>query len=377
MELYILHEKTREIVDVIDSCESVLWIPRYNDVGQFEIYTLANEKSLSLLKEDRYVKRFDSDMVGIIEKVRVESSSENGDYIIATGQSLESIISRRIVWSLTNVSGTVEECLFKLFNENIISPTLDYRKIDDFIFELNDLGVELVSAQYTGDNLLDVTQTLCKLHDYGFKVTLNNENQFVFKLYEGVNRSYTQSKNPYVVFSPSFENIKSSLYEHDKSLVKNSCRIGGEGEGSERVFTELGNDISGLERRELFVDARDISSENGETTLTSTEYEALLTARGSETLIEHGETTVFEGEVESQRQFIYGRDFFLGDIVTVQNEFGVTAHPRIIEILESDDSNGRTITPTFEEMHVSSSVYLMTESNEIITTTEGVGIVVE
>lgn len=377
MELYILHEETRDIIDMIDSYESVLWIPRYNDVGQFEIYTPANEKTLSLLKHDRYVKRLDSDMVGIIEKVRIETTAENGDYIIATGQSLESIIARRVVWSMTNVSGTVEKCLLKLFNENIINPAQTYRKIDDFVFTESGLGSESVTAQYTGDNLLDVTQTLCKLYGYGFKVTLNDENQFDFKLYKGVNRSYTQNENSFVVFSPSFENIVSSNYEHDKTPLKNCCRIGGEGEGSARVFTELGDTLRGLERREVFVDARDVSRDNGETSLTLSEYETLLIARGDESLVEYSETTLFEGEVESQRQFIFGRDFFLGDIVTVQNEYGITGHPRIVEILESDDSNGRMIIPTFEEMQMSSPAYLVTESDKVITTNDGDGILVE
>ena len=64
-------------------------------------------------------------------------------------------------------------------------------------------------------------------------------------------------------------------------------------------------------------------------------------------LSEHQTTTAFEGELEATRQYVYGEDFTIGDIVQVENEFGITGTVYISEIVFSQDANGITITPTF------------------------------
>ena len=46
-------------------------------------------------------------------------------------------------------------------------------------------------------------------------------------------------------------------------------------------------------------------------------------------------------------RYIYGEDFNIGDIVQVENEFGITGTVYISEIVFSQDVNGITITPTF------------------------------
>ena len=77
-------------------------------------------------------------------------------------------------------------------------------------------------------------------------------------------------------------------------------------------------------------------------------YLQYLLSRGVEALEEFGEETVFEGSVIPDVTFVYKQDYFLGDIVTVENEFGISRAARIVEIIEVDDENGRRIEPKFE-----------------------------
>lgn len=352
MDLYVLDKMSREIVGIVDGYESVLWNLRYYDVGDFEIYVKASAKTLALLQHDNYVVRFDSDMVGIIEHVKIETDPEKGDYIIVTGRDAKSLLDRRIIWSMTTLTGTVEEGIRKLIEENLINPVMEARKMESVVLGASHGFTETMEAQYTGDNLLEVVKTLCVQNEYGFKVMLNNNRNFEFQLYKGVDRSYNQSKRPYVVFSPAFENIVTSNYECDKSTLKNACNVAGEGEGINRKTCGVGSS-SGFNRREIFVDARDITSTGeDDTVMTTEEYNSLLIARGNENLAENRETITFEGEVESIRQYVYKRDYDLGDIVTVQNNYGITSYPRIIEIIESHDQNGAKIIPAFETMEV-------------------------
>lgn len=349
MELYILDKDNREIVGMVDNFQSVIWTTRYFEPGEFEIYITATEKNLKLLALDNYVMRYDTDTVGIIEKVEIVAEQTGGDYIIATGRCLKSLLDRRIVWKMTNVSGTVENCIRQLVTENLISPAITERIMPGFTLGAVQGYTETMEAQYTGDNLLEVISALCVQNGYGFKVVLTDSLNFSLEFYKGVDRSYGQDTNAFVVFSPLFENIVTSTYEHDRKELKNACNVAGEGEGSARKTYAVGT-ASGLMRRELFVDARDLSTTTDNKTLTTAEYNNLLIARGEEKLAECADAILFEGEVESIRQYVYKRDWDIGDIVTVQNAYGVTGNPRIIEVIETQDNDGYTVSPTFEEM---------------------------
>ena len=351
-DLYILNTD-RIAIGLIDDYESLIWVPRYFEPGDFEVYMKANARTVGLLQLDNYVTRPDSNMVGIIESVKIESDPERGNYIIAKGRDLKSLLDRRIVWSMTNIEDTVENGVRRLLTENFISPTLSVRKVENFVLGASQGFTETMSAQYTGDNVLEIVVNLCKQNGIGFRVILNEDNDFEFQMYRGTDRSYNQTENPFIVFSPEFENIISSDYLHDKTSLKNACNVGGEGEGRDRRFKDVGT-VSGLNRREIFVDARDISSEleevdsNGDhKTMSLAEYNELLIQRGKENLAECPETIAFEGEVESIRQYVFNRDYFLGDIVTVKNSCGVSRHTRVIEVIQSHDESGHMTIPAF------------------------------
>ena len=277
--------------------------------------------------------------------------AEDGNHITVTGRSLESILDRRIVWGQKTISGNLQNGIRTLLNENVISPSDSSRKISNFIFEAStDPAITSlkIDAQYTGDNLYDVISKICSERSIGFKVTLNDNKQFVFKLYAGADRSYDQEINPYVIFSPKFENIINSNYVESKSALKTVTLIGGEGEGSARRYTTVGGG-NGLNRRELFTDARDISSDVGNgVTLTNAEYIAQLQQRGREKLAENTDVTSFEGQVETTVMFKYGEDFFNGDVVQIANEYGHETKARIIEIVMSEDEEGSSVYPTFK-----------------------------
>lgn len=78
-------------------------------------------------------------------------------------------------------------------------------------------------------------------------------------------------------------------------------------------------------------------------------YSSYLLNKGLEKLTEYGEKTSFEGQVIPDVTFVYKQDYFLGDIVTIENEFA-SARARITEIIEVDDQNGYRVEPTFSEV---------------------------
>lgn len=292
MNLFVL-DKELDVIAIVDTYTSFIWTDRYQEAGDFELCMPMDQILLSYIKRDHYLWRNDSEHVMIIESIKIESDSEDGDRAIITGRSLESILDRRVIWGLKNLSGDFQDAVKTLLEECIISPSKPERKIANFKFEatddtrITDLSID---TQYTGDNLYEVICALCKERNIGFKVTLNDSKQFVFKLYSGDDRSYDQFQNPYVVFSPNFDNIIDSTYQESSEGLKNVTLVGGEGEGTERRYTAVGN-IEGLERRELFTDARDISSDD-DTDMTEsfdfTQYPNQVFNNSSKTFITNG-----------------------------------------------------------------------------------------
>lgn len=346
-------------IDILETYESLIWNDRYRECGDFEIYTPINKKLLEVIKRDYYLQRPDSEHVMIVEKILIETDVENGNHLTITGRSLESILDRRIVWGQKIISGNLEECVKMLIDECIINPSDENRKIDNFIFEYSYdpvIRVLRIDTQFTGDNLYDIVVCICNKHGIGFKITLNDNKQLVFKLYAGKDRSYDQTENSYVTFSPEFDNILNSNYLESRTNLKNVALIGGEGEGEERKYESIilnrdsGTSV-GINRRELFVDARDITPNLGYgEIMPENDYKALLIQRGNEKLLEHVEEISMECEVEPNMTYKYGRDddYYIGDIVQVIDEYGHDEKARIIEMVTSEAEEGTSIYPTFE-----------------------------
>jgi len=130
--------------------------------------------------------------------------------------------------------------------------------------------------------------------------------------------------------------------------------VGGEGEGSAqkvRTVESLYGAGSGLLRRESYTDATDVSYTTDAGTLTDEQYQDLLQSRGEVSLAESTPLSGFGARVDASVDgFLYGRDFYLGDIVQAQNEYGISGAMRVSEFVISEDISGYNIYPTFEMM---------------------------
>lgn len=352
MELLIMDENFAG-VSTLDIFESLIWTDRYYACGDFEIYMPCSENMLSTLKQDMYLYLRESEHIMIIEDIQIDTDVEDGAHLTVTGRSLESVLDRRVIWNLTTLSGGLQAGIKQLLNENAISPSDPARQIPNLIFEdSTDTKITNLSlnAQYYGENLYDVICEVCESNEIGFKITLNDSNQMVFSLYAGTDRSYEQTENPYVIFSPGFDNLLNSNYISSKKTLKTVTMITGEGEGSDKkkAVAECSNGAgSGLNRREMHTDASGISQTDGENTISDEAYTALLQRQGIDELAQNTRTESFEGEVSSGRTYTYGTDYFMGDIVQNVNEFNIEATSRVTEYIMSQDESGIERYPTF------------------------------
>lgn len=407
MNLWILNSEFEQI-GLVDDYKSLIWSKRYTELGDCEVYISANDRTIELLQKGNYIVRDDDDMICRINTVELDTDAEKGDFLIATGTDCRIILNQRVIWTQTTFKGTAEDFIRKIINENVISPSLTRRKISNFKLGTKKGFTDTLEIQSAFEYVFDKIKDLCNTYNYGSKVTYDGTD-FTFDLYKGVDRSIEQTDNDVVIFSPDFENLISTKYKSDSSDIKTAALVAGVGEGTNRVTKEV-NGGSGLNRFELYVDAKDVSNEiayedlvatypNGSIveenavvyyvvnnikiailnhidtpttgTLLEQPYQVLLNQKGVESLAEVKTVVSFEGEVEPFHSFKYGEDYFLGDIVTVQNEYGISSNARITEVIENDDENGYSIIPTFEYVVQdieSTQEYLLTETNDILTT---------
>lgn len=354
--IYVLNQNF-ELQGIIDEYVSIIWRPAYYDIGDFEIYLGATDKAISLLRENWYVVR-SSDIsvkngvttykkVMIIKNLQLITDVEKGDFYCVTGRELKFLLHQRIVWGQRIISDTVEYAIRRLIGSNAVEPVEPTRTIPNMQFAEPKGFTETIELQISNKQLDEAVIELCKTYGYGWDIYIT-DNKLTVEIYKGVDRSYNQTERPYVVFSDDFENISNSEYLYESESYANMTLVGGEGEGLDRIYAYVNNEVSGLERYETFTDARDISQNlDSETDAISYEdYLLLLEDRGNEDLASKTVSEGFSGEVLGVA-FKYGIDYFMGDIVTVINKYGIQKNVRVLSAIESEGEDGVKLLPQF------------------------------
>lgn len=357
MDLIVL-DKTLTPVYLVEAYQSVIWTDRYDSAGDFELTLNIGMNTAGYFIRGNYLMCSESRHLMIIEDIVIRSDFENGTLFTISGRSLESILERRIIWKQQILKGSLQNQIkTNIFNKNIISPSDASRRIDEIVFQnstdssITSLTIE---CQFTGDTVYDAVQSICQKCNFGFQMLFDlATKKFIFSLYNGKDHSGDDPLFEQVIFSPGFENLINSNYEESDVDYRTVALVAGEDEGARRKYIEYDlTGATGINRKELFVDARDVQSEytddeGVEHTLTPTEYNNQLIERGQEKLAEQVIYQYFEGEAEMTKLFTLGEDFDLGDIVLIKNEYGFSGKARITEVVYSQDENGYKTYPTF------------------------------
>lgn len=347
-----------ELQGIIDEYVSIIWRPSYYEIGDFEIYLGATDKAIALLRENWYVVR-SSDIsvengvttykkVMIIKNLQLITDVENGDFYCVTGRELKFLLHQRIIWGRYLIEDSVEYCLRRLIGANAIDPVEPTRTIPNMQHAEPKGYPEQIKIQVSNKQLDEGVIEICKTYGYGWDIYIT-DNKLTVDIYKGVDRSYGQTKNPYVVFGENFENLFTTEYVYESEEYANMTLVGGEGEDLDRTYAYVNNDVSGLERYETFTDARDISQnlDSEEEAISYEDYLRLLEERGKENLADKVISEGFTGEVLSDVAFKYGVDFFIGDVVTVINKYGIQKNVRVLSAIESEGEDGVKLLPQF------------------------------
>lgn len=367
----IRNKSDRQLIGIIDTAKSIIWKSQYYGVGEFEIYVSATPEFAEMLQDGNYVTRQGNEECGVIEHIEVTDDSENGQMIIASGRFIKSILDRRIVYSATLkgtgynyywscaanfLKGNVEAAVRQLISDNAVDSADANRNIAEIYLTGEDISnlteqivvdatsdtEESAEKQVTYKNLLDYTDSVLQEYGLGAKMWLDRDLlKFRYKVYKGEDRSRDSSTHQPIIFSKEFDNLVSSSYVADSQTYKNVALIGGEGEGTERKCAFVYSWLTGLDRRETFVDASSITQEE----LGDEEYRKQLEAQGKQTIATLQKIETFDGEIDLTNSLVvYGEDYNLGDLITIEDKkIGKYINARILTVTEVEDDDGYKI----------------------------------
>ena len=313
--------------------KSLRWRPMYDKPGEFELHTSTH--LFQMVERGQLILRADRPK----ETVRVEGVKIEGGALIITGRFLSCALADAGIRTQHRFDCHIEEAMRTLIQE-------EYNRVPRTLpMKLGTAGgfPATIQCQVSLKNLLTVLQAMAKAGGLGFRVYAAPEEQTLyFEVYEGVDRTEGQEDNTRVTFSDVYFNIDKPHYTENEANYKNYAIVCGAGEGMNRTIVEVDR-TNGEDRRELLVDARDLSQ--GEQT--DAQYAAVLTQRGNDKLDEHNRIQSFEAGIKSSSQFRYTVDWNLGDIVTgKQTEWGVAMDQRVTEVEEVYENDAITVTPT-------------------------------
>ncbi|MBO5744031.1 MAG: siphovirus ReqiPepy6 Gp37-like family protein [Clostridia bacterium] len=337
-----------EQVGEVNQFDSLIWPDKFNGYSQFELWAPITEENSKLFVEGN-ILWCRGENAAIIEIVKSATDSNGDEKYNIKGRTLEMLLTTRILWgTYTAVKKKLSAIMYELVDKTCVNPANANRKIPflELAEESAEFGSEL-SIQKTGGELYDALVDVASVDNFGFAVIFDPWNKrLIFKVIQGVDRSINQSVVDPVVFDTDFEDIITSSYYRNTQDVKSVALVAGEGEATERkIYVTGDNETKGFNRRELYIDARDIQStvvnEDGtQVSLSIEDYMAALKQRGDERMQEHKIYESFDAQVRvfGNVQYEFGKDYAKGDKVTVRDKrLNVTVSAQITETEEDFD----------------------------------------
>ena len=362
-------------IDILRKYTFSQYVKEFRDIGTFKINAQLIDENLYLLnKEEQFYFLFDGNVFGVMESAVKTGDEEFGKVIEIQGRLAPVLFTKRIVYGTLVFKGNTSQYVRELVYRNIVEDKKSDRYMNINIQYENAVDLSKmcskVNKRVTGGYLWDEMQPAMEQDNMGIFfnpiVTTEKEvdgvktniSEWELIISIGTDRRRGNKKgNVPVVFSQSLSNIERTEYTNETKNYRNISYIAGEGESDSRKWymMEINSDVKkgdkkGFGRSELWIDARDIQSEKEDgTTITEKEYETLIKQRANEKASENTmEESYTSTIIEENKQYVYGKDYNLGDLVTVQDDvLGIVVDAQITQVTKTVQGSSEIIDIAF------------------------------
>ena len=381
-------DKNLKKINTIRKYTLAQYVDKFREIGTFKILAQFVDENLYLLSDEQFYILFDGRIFGRVDKVLKDSDSEYDKTIEITGQLAPVFFTQRVNYKTITYKGNTAKYIGALISHNIPTDKTDPRYLKINVHYDNesylDANCRKIERTKTGGYMWDEMQLALEQDNLGifFEPDFTTIGQTIsddegvqidaWKLVisAGTDRTRGNDKgNTPIIFSQNISNIQRSTYALQSEDYCNSAVVAGEGEGDARKWFTF--DINTKEKkfeaahgfglRELYIDARDVQSKDsdGNTTMTDAEYEQELHNRADSKAVDAMLSKAYSSTViTSDERYVYNRDYYKGDIVTVvDNELDIMLDAQITsvtktyqgvkEIIDIDFTYGKTEADLF------------------------------
>lgn len=311
-------------------------------------YYTANSFAATILLTPENIKLFVPDTLLLIDgcfyyvdKVNCDNV-QNGTFQVS-GKSLFAKSSTRIVYRTYTQTKRPELICYDHLRAEVVAPTDNKRKIAYLdVAAPGTLTSGTIQYQNSYGEVQEEIETLCDTYDFGFRevgIFTNGTVKNQISFFKG------RDLSGIVEFSAEFENVSEETYENSNYDERTTALIWGEGEGSDRKHTQVGNELTGIDRKELYVDARDLQQE----AMSDASYTETLKNRGKSKLAENPRILAANGSVDlNSSLFVCGVDYEVGDRVKrTSTAFGLQDSQVLTSVTKTWDETGTYLDGVF------------------------------
>jgi hypothetical protein len=381
VEIYILDNLLREI-DVVDEYQydSFIWTERYAARGDFQIVARSTPSMKNRFVKDTLFMIRDSKRVMRVNTVTETIDEEKGAQLSIKGFEVVDILRQRVS-TVKETDGNLRAVVYwngwkpiELINDMVwracVDPTWMLSPGDAIPFLNN--WVTTPGSLYPDSNIpepepggiiweqkmdsvFNAVQAVANAYDLGYRLYKDpNAAKLYFEGYNGVDRTTAQSEFPPVVFSSDMQNLQNTTELVDNTeeynvvyvsyVYKNPAEGGYPEELTASVEVhdpQLDFYSGGFGQKSKSITISQLPE--GIEPADPWDY---LVQLANEELLRSRPTDIIDGEVDSNSQFKYERDYNLGDLIEVRSDNGGAAFMRVEEQIFKYDANGKATYPS-------------------------------
>lgn len=361
---------------MVERYESLIWTERYLPSGDFVLVTPRIQETLQLMPLESTVTIRESTVPMVVESHKIQKPTRGVPKLEVRGRSCETWLDRRVAMilalddSYTEIPAqylaakSASDAAYKAIRA-AIGDVERFQGLGSVLSAIAPVGSALdaflradtspivnlpLPADYVAltddwtnyeiprDNLYRVVLDLISQNHHGIKAVrpvTPGDTQIDIEIYNGADLTET------VVFDARFDQFDDATYLFSKQGSVNIAYIFGP-TASERIRKNddgVTPEVAGLDRRVMMVDE---SSNEG---LTSHD---LRRSRALVELYNYNVTALFDGQTSDRIASGFNSDYFLGDILKLVGEFGLSENVRVAEFIRSEEPSGERSYPAFE-----------------------------
>lgn len=350
---------TLEFGEPINDISGVRWTERYRSSGEFEIKAPVSSGLQTFLPLGTMISHVNTLEVMIVEDHQVSEKANEDPELTVTGRSFESYLENRVIGTeqafpnpapppleYTLAAGYTWEQAVVLINDHI-------KMFDTVSWENNLLNVDAITSIVgTGASVVRIPKRgtvyaalleLLAVDDLGIKTVRRNyfsgedSYQTKFVVHNGVDLRSS------VIFSANAGDLDGVDYLWTNRKEKNAALVTGR-----YVEVFVPGSSAHYNRRIMTVDGSDIdgSFDTVPTGTDLTDIRAKMVIRGQQALSSQNQVNIARVDISESARPQYRTDYNVGDIVTVDANYGAMAARRVVEYVEIEDGKGASGHPT-------------------------------